>query len=406
MENKSYNIVVGVAGGIAAYKAPEVVRSFQKKGHDVRVVMTENAEHFIGKKTFEALTGYPVLIDLFGINPDSIRHTSLAKWADATVIVPATANVLAKAAHGIADDALSSYLIATYTPRIFAPAMNTHMLENPATLANLRTLEGYGDTIVMPAWGALACGDVGKGHLADIETIVDVTLDTLKPVQQDLKGKRVLITAGPTREYFDPVRYISNPSTGKMGLQLAESARRRGAEVTVILGPVDSCQVNPDIKIVPVISACEMNEAAQKLYAESDIIICTAAVADFRPETYCNEKIKKTCNEGIKDIRFVENPDILGNLCALNKGDGSHKCIVGFAAETNDVLQHAQDKLKHKGCSLLVVNDVSNPESTFGSETNKVSLLTEDGIEDVPLMSKKDLSGVILSRAEDILKKK
>ncbi len=403
MENKTHNIVVCVTGGIAAYKAPEVVRLLQKQDCDVRVVMTKDAEEFIGKKTFEALSGYPVLDDLFNDETDSIRHTTLAKWADATVVVPATANILAKAAYGIADDAMTSYLLATYTPRVFAPAMNTHMLDNPATQNNLRILEGYGDTLVMPVRGLLACGDVGKGHLAEVDAIVQKTLNLLKPVPQDLKGRHVLITAGPTREYFDPIRYISNPSTGKMGLALAECARRRGAEVTVILGPVDTTQVNPAIHIVPVISACDMFEAAQKNYEDADIIICTAAVADFRPEVVSDQKIKKTEGESVKDIRFVENPDILGSLCAMNKQNGMHKCIVGFAAETNDVLKHAQQKLERKGCSLLIVNDISNPHSTFGSETNKVSLLTAAGIEDVPLMSKKDLAGVILTRAESIL---
>lgn len=399
MQNNSYNIVVCVTGGIAAYKAPEVVRSFQKKGHDVRVVMTENAGQFIGKKTFEALTGYPVLEDLFGINPDSIRHTSLAKWADATVVVPATANILAKASHGIADDAMTSYLLATYTPRVFAPAMNTHMLENPATQNNIKTLISYGDKIVSPDWGELACGDLGKGHLADIETIVQTTLDTLKPTKQDLKGKKVLITAGPTREYFDPVRYISNPSTGKMGLCLAEAAQKRGADVQVILGPVPYADVNPAINIENVVSADDMYEATMRHFDSSDIVICTAAVCDFKPEITSDKKIKKSDNSSVKDIRFVENKDILADISSMNQKHKDVKCVVGFAAETDNVCKNAQDKFSRKGCDLLVVNDVSNQESTFGSDTNKVSIISNRQLEDIDLMTKRDLSDVILSRA-------
>ncbi len=409
MVQKSYNIVVCVTGCIAAYKAPEVIRSFQKKGCNVRVVMSKHASEFVGVKTFEALTGYPPLVDLFDYPQDPIAHTTLAKWADATVVVPATANVMAKCAHGMADDAISTYLLACYTPRIFAPAMNTHMLENPATQRNLQILKDFGDTLVMPEWGALACGDIGKGHLANIETIVRSTFETLEPQRQDLAGKKVLITAGPTREYFDPVRFISNPSTGKMGLSLAEAARRRGASVDVVLGPVESADVHPAISIHPVVSAQLMHDETQKLFADADILICTAAVADFRPETTSDHKIKKSHEasdeSSVKDIRFIENPDILAFHSALNNDRyAGAKCVVGFAAETDHVLEHASDKLKRKGCTLLVVNDVSNPQSTFGSETNKVSILSKDGAEDIALMDKRELAHVILNRALQHLK--
>ena len=405
MVQKSHNIVVCVTGGIAAYKAPEVVRSFQKKGCTVRVVMSAHAGEFVGKKTFEALTGAPVLDDLFDFPTDPIAHTTLAKWADATVIVPATANVMAKAAHGIADDALSTYLLACYTPRIFAPAMNTHMLENPATQANLRTLEAYGDMIVMPEWGELACGDMGKGHLAEIETIVKATFEAIEPARQDLKGCKVTITAGPTREYFDPVRFISNPSTGKMGVSLAEAARRRGAEVSLILGPVNFLEIHPSIEVKHVVSARDMYDEAHGEFASSDIIICTAAVSDFRPETMSATKIKKSKDTDVKDVRFIENPDILATLSRRNAEESAGKCIVGFAAETDKVLEHAQDKFNRKGCDLLVVNDVSNAASTFGSDTNKVTLISKEGITDVALMSKAKLADVILTQALSVSSK-
>lgn len=379
-------VLLAVCGGIAAYKACEVLRGLQKAGCEVRVTMTADAERFVGAVTFEALSGAPVADDLYDYPGSSIPHIELSEWADLALVVPATANVMAKLACGIADDCLTSTLLACHgsCPVMVAPGMNTRMWANPATQANVSALRGRGVTVVGPGSGRLACGDVGEGKLAPVEDVVAAALDALGAAsrERDHAGLRLVVTAGPTHEAIDPVRYIANRSTGKMGFALAEAAATRGAEVTLVCGPIPRPLPLPsEVCRVDVVSASQMHEAALSAFEGADAAICCAAVADYTPARPADHKLKKS-REHLDRIELVETADILADLCAVKGG----RVVVGFAAETDDLLAHAADKLARKGADLIVANDVSRPESTFGADTNRVALVSASGVEQLETM--------------------
>lgn len=381
-------VLLAVCGGIAAYKACEVLRGLQRAGCEVRVTMTEDATRFVGAATFEALSGAPVATSLYEYPGSAIPHIALAEWADAAVVVPATANVLAKMASGIADDCLTTTLLACACPVLVAPGMNVHMWRNVATQANVSTLRERGVRFAGPDSGRLACGDVGEGKLADVGEIVAAALALLVP--RDLAGLRVLVNAGPTHEAIDPVRYIANRSTGKMGYAIAEAAARRGAEVTLVSGPT-SLPTPAGVRRVDVESAAQMHDAMLAEFAAADAAICSAAVADYAPAAPADHKLKKS-REHLDAIALTETADILADLCAA-KGE---RTVVGFAAETDDLLAHAREKLAHKGADLIVANDVSRPESTFGADTNRVALVSADGVEQLETMPLADVANAIL----------
>ena len=370
------HVLLAVCGGIAAYKACEVLRGLQKAGCDVRVTMTEDAERFVGVTTFEALSGAPVATSLYEYPGSAIPHIELAEWADAAVVVPATANVMAKMACGIADDCLST------------TGMNVHMWQNPATQANAATLRERGVSFVGPDSGRLACGEVGEGKLAGVDEIVEAALALLVP--RDLEGLRLLVNAGPTHEAIDPVRYIANRSTGKMGYAIAAAATRRGAEVTLVSGPT-SLPTPAGVRRVDVESAAQMHDAMLAEFEGADVAICSAAVADYTPATPADHKLKKS-REHLDSIELIETADILADLCAT-KGS---RVVVGFAAETDDLLAHAKEKLERKGADLIVANDVSRPESTFGADTNRVALVSAGGVEQLETMPLADVANAIL----------
>ena len=381
-------VLLAVCGGIAAYKACEVLRGLQRAGCEVRVTMTEDATRFVGAATFEALSGAPVATSLYEYPGSAIPHIALAEWADAAVVVPATANVLAKMASGIADDCLTTTLLACACPVLVAPGMNVHMWRNVATQANVSTLRERGVRFAGPDSGRLACGDVGEGKLADVGEIVAAALALLAP--RDLAGLRVLVNAGPTHEAIDPVRYIANRSTGKMGYAIAEAAARRGAEVTLVSGPT-SLPTPAGVRRVDVESAAQMHDAMLAEFTAADAAICSAAVADYAPAAPADHKLKKS-REHLDAIALTETADILADLCA-RKGE---RVVVGFAAETNDLLAHASEKLARKGADLIVANDVSRPESTFGADTNRVALVSADGVEQLETMPLADVANAIL----------
>ena len=385
-------VLLAVCGGIAAYKACEVLRGLQKAGCEVRVTMTADAEKFVGAATFEALSGAPVATSLYGHPASAIPHIDLAEWADAAVVVPATANVMAKMACGIADDCLTTTLLACWgcCPVLVAPGMNVHMWQSPATQANVAALRERGVRFAGPDSGRLACGDVGEGKLAPVDQIVAAALALLAP--RDLAGLRVLVNAGPTHEAIDPVRYIANRSTGKMGYALAEAAARRGAEVTLVSGPC-ALATPAGVSRVDVESAAQMHDAMIAAFKDADAAICSAAVADYTPAAPADHKLKKSA-EHLDAIVLVETADILADLCA-RKGE---RVVVGFAAETNDLLAHASDKLRRKGADLIVANDVSRPESTFGADTNRVALVSAGGVEQLETMPLADVADAILDR--------
>lgn len=382
------HVLLAVCGGIAAYKACEVLRGLQRAGCEVRVTMTEDATRFVGAATFEALSDAPVATSLYEYPGSAIPHIALAEWADAAVVVPATANVLAKMACGIADDCLTTTLLACACPVLVAPGMNVHMWWNVATQANVSTLRERGVRFAGPDSGRLACGDVGEGKLADVGEIVAAALALLAP--RDLAGLRVLVNAGPTHEAIDPVRYIANRSTGKMGYAIAEAAARRGAEVTLVSGPT-SLPTPAGVRRVDVESAAQMHDAMLAEFTAADAAICSAAVADYAPAAPADHKLKKS-REHLDAIALTETADILADLCAA-KGE---RTVVGFAAETDDLLAHAREKLTHKGADLIVANDVSRPESTFGADTNRVALVSADGVEQLETMPLADVANAIL----------
>lgn len=393
-----------VCGGIAAYKAVEVLRGLQKSGCEVRVACTEDALRFVGAATWEGLTHERMGTTVYDWPSSRIPHVGLAKWADVAVVVPATANVIAKLAHGIADDLVSTTLLAVSddTPLVVAPAMNVHMWNAPSTRDNVRTLERRGVSLVLPVSGRLACADEGAGKLAPVDDIVARTLEELRLAPRTLEGRCVMVTAGPTHEAIDPVRYIANASSGKMGYAIAGEALRRGAEVILVSGPV-SLSAPCGVRLVSVTSAEEMHRAATTAFAEADVAICAAAVADYTPVRVADHKLKKD-HERLDVIELRETTDILASLCAnKRRDDGSARIVVGFAAETNDVLAHAAKKLARKGCDLLVANDVSREDSGFGTDTNRVWLVSHDGVDALPTLGKDEVARRLLDRVEDLL---
>lgn len=393
-------VLLGVTGCIAAYKSCEILRGLQKAGVRVKVVMTKNACEFVGPTTFRALTHEPVAIDTFGDGPgDPIHHVSLAEECDLFLIAPCTANVLAKMAAGIADDLLSTTALACTAPIAVAPAMNVHMYEAVATQHNMQVLASRGLHFIEPGEGYLACGDVGRGRLADPADIVASVLHMLER-EKDLEGKRVVVTAGPTVEPIDAVRFISNPSTGKMGFAIAEAAVERGAEVTLVTGPVSLTDV-PGAKMVRVGTACEMKTAVDEAFPSADIAIFSAAVSDFRPRTVSDRKLKKGADdEALAHIELVENPDILAS-CGAAKREG--QVVVGFAAETNDVIGNARSKLSRKKSDFIVANDVSSGRG-FGADSDEVAFVSASGEERLPEMGKRELADRILDKALEFLK--
>ena len=398
-------VLLGVTGGVSIYKSCEVIRGLQKQGIRVKVVMTEHATHFIDPSLFRSLTREPVGLGLFDNPSDPIHHISLAKEADVFCIAPCTANVIGKIAHGIADDLLTTTVMACTSPLIVAPAMNVNMYESAANQANLATLAARGVKIVEAADGYLACGDTGKGKLAPVEDIVSAIMTVLEDGQEetpsfecDLQGKRVLITAGPTREPIDPVRYISNPSTGKMGFAIAAAAQERGADVVLVSGPVELA--NPEgVEVHRVQTALEMMQASAAFVPQCDIAILSAAVSDMRPAYVSDRKLKKGRDDAqLANIELTQNPDILKTL-AHQKGD---QIVIGFAAETDDVIANATKKLNEKGADMIVANDVSEGKG-FGADDDRASFVFKangaDAVESLPIMTKRALADEILSKA-------
>ncbi len=389
LENK--NILLGVTGGIAAYKSLELVRLLIKQNAEVNVVMTAHAEKFIGKMSFQALSGNTVLTDTFDLSTGAeIKHISIPDNASLAVIAPATANFIGKLAYGIADDLLSTMMLAMTKPVLIAPSMNVHMYENRIVQDNMQRLKQYGYHFIEPNAGWLACGYEGKGRLAEPDQIVEEI--ELLLTKKDFEGKKVLVSAGPTREYLDPVRFISNPSSGKMGYAIAKAARMRGAEVTLVTGKVN---IKPPygVRFIEVESARQMFEQINRLANTVDCIIMSSAVSDFTPSKTSQQKIKKTAEH--LDIQLDRTTDILSSV-AKNKGN---KIIVGFAAETEHIEQYAREKLKQKNMDMIVANNVIEKNSGFEADTNKVLIIFRDGtVEDLPLMRKSDLADVILDR--------
>ncbi len=382
-------VVVGLTGGIACYKACEVVRLLVGAGARVQVIMSAGAQQFVTPLTLQTLSGQPVATDTFSLTQESeIGHIRLADQPDAIVIAPATANVLGKLAGGIADDLLTTVLLATRAPLVLAPAMNVHMWEHPAVQENLARLLGRGARIVGPASGALACGYEGTGRLAEPADIVEEVGCALTP--QDLKGVRVLVSAGPTREPIDPVRYLSNRSSGKMGHALARVARRRGAEVTLVSGPT-ALTPPPGVHVVRVTTAREMAAAVDEAFPAATVVVMSAAVADYRPREAAARKLKK--DSAALTLELERNPDILAGL-GLRKGP---RLLVGFAAETHDVAAEARRKLRAKQLDLIVANDVGAPGAGFDGDTNAVRLLDAAGRDEVlPLLDKEEVATRVL----------
>ena len=393
-EMKKPCVVLGVTGGIAVYKACELLRLLQKRGIDVFVVMTQNACRFVVPLTFETLSGHPVAVDTFD-RPQTweVEHIALAKRADLFLIAPATANIIGKMACGIADDMLSTTVMATRAPVLVAPAMNTGMWENAAVQQNVKTLRARGIEIVAPVSGHLACGDNGAGKLENVAVIAERACELLF-AKKDMEGLRVMVTAGPSREALDPVRYISNRSSGKMGYAIAQAAQKRGAEVTLLSGPV-AIEAPQGVKLVPFTTTQELLDRASELAQEQDLLIQAAAPADYRAKEIAPQKIKKQGGEPMT-FTLVENPDV---AATLGKAKRSGQVFVGFAAETNDVLAHARDKLARKNLDMIVANDVTRPGAGFDVDTNIVTLITKDGQEALPMMSKAEVAQRILDRA-------
>ncbi len=393
MKNKK--IVLGICGGIAAYKSVELLRLLVKQGGDVRVMMTKNACSFIGPLTFQALSGHAVCFTLFDHSEDaSIRHIDWAREADVVIIAPATANMVGKLANGVADDALSTFILAVTSPVCICPSMNTHMYESKPVQRNLNVLKNDGCFIIEPGAGELACGTTGPGRLPEPEEIVDRVFSCLS--KKDLSGKNVLVTAGPTRESIDPVRFISNPSTGKMGYAVARAAEHRGAEVTLIAGPT-SLPSPVNINVIKIGSAIEMAEAVYEHAGKSHIIIKTAAVSDYRPLVQAEHKIKKTKDELV--LKMEKTDDILKELGKRK----NNQVLVGFAAETRELERHAAEKLKEKNLDIIVGNLIGTSSSGFGSDTNVVTLFYRNGKKEaIPEMEKEEVAHIILDRVMEL----
>lgn len=393
------HILVGVCGGVAAYKACDLVSKLLKLDYEVKVMMTENACQFVSPLIFKSLSKNDVETNLFDeYNKDPIAHISLAHWADLVVIVPATANVIAKVVHGLADDLLTSTFLACTCPKLICPAMNTHMYENQTTQNNLQSAKELGYQILEPVVGHLACDDTGKGKLPAVEDIVD-TIQTHFLKKESLKGKKVLITAGPTQEALDPVRYITNHSSGKQGYAIAKAAYELGAEVTIVSGPSNQ-KASEGIKILPVTSAIEMFEAVKQEYEQADYIIMAAAVSDYRPEIVHDHKIKKEGDD--LTIHFVKNPDILAYV-GQHK---THQILCGFAMETKDLDENAKKKCIKKNCDMLIGNNLFTKGAGFKTDTNIVSFVTQDAISHWPKLNKEELGYKILEAMIEIEKSK
>jgi phosphopantothenoylcysteine decarboxylase/phosphopantothenate--cysteine ligase len=393
-------IALGVTGGVGAYKAVEVARGLQKRGHDVVAVMTEHARHFVGPLTFEAITRRPVILDQFaaGMNAD-IEHIALASTIDLLLIAPATANILGKMANGIADDFLSTLYIATRAPVLVAPAMNTQMFAHDSVKANLDRLAARGVRFVEPGEGYLACGWIGKGRLADPDEIVAAAEAVLAP-DGPLRGRRILVTAGPTYEDFDPVRYLGNRSSGRMGFAVAAEAMRRGADVALVAGPTT---VEPPAvtELVRVRSAQDMYDAVVSRADRVDVVVMAAAVADYAPAARADQKVPK----GGDSLTLVlkKTPDILGELGRRRLTSPEGPLLVGFAAETERVVAHASAKRDAKHADLIVANDVSRSDAGFAVDDNEVTIVAADGAEALPLQSKSRVAAAILDRVERLL---
>lgn len=383
-------IVVGVSGGIAAYKACDLVSKLSKKDYEVKAILTKHAEKFVSKLTFEALCHNYVETDLFDeSNEDPIAHITLAKWADLMIIVPATANIIAKVTHGISDDLLSTTFLACNKHKMICPAMNTQMYENPITQKNIQACKDLGYQILDPVVGHLACNDTGRGKMIEPADIVEA-IDNYFNTSNKLSGKTVLISAGPTQEAMDPVRFISNHSSGKQGYAIAKAAKAMGANVILVSGPVQLEKIE-GIQTIDVTSALDMFEAIKQNADKADYIIMAAAVSDYRPENIAEHKIKKS--DDTIEMTFVKNPDILAYLgqCKTKK-----QIICGFAMETQDLDKNAKEKLEKKNCDMLIANNLFVSGAGFQTDTNIVSLLTKDSIEHLPKLSKEELGQKIL----------
>lgn len=389
-------VVLGVTGSIAAYKIANLASALVKLHADVNVIMTKNATNFINPITFETLTGNKCLVDTFDRNFQfNVEHVALAKRADIFLVAPASANVIGKIAGGIADDMLTTTIMACKAPKLISPAMNTNMFENPIVQDNLKKLRSYGYEVIQPASGYLACGDTGAGKMPEPETLLAYILRTIA-CEKDMVGKKVLVTAGPTQEPVDPVRFITNHSTGKMGYAIAENCMRRGAEVTLVSGPV---QIAPPlcVRVIPVVTAADMASAVKECYKEQDIIIKTAAVADYRPAHPADEKVKKKDAESVLELERTE--DILAYLGA-HRRDGQFIC--GFSMETENMLENSRAKLAKKNVDMIVANNLKVAGAGFGTDTNVVTIITKDDNTQLERMSK---AAVAASIVDEILKK-
>lgn len=391
-------VVLGVTGSIAAYKIANLASALVKLHADVQVIMTKNATNFINPITFETLTGSKCLVDTFDRNFQySVEHVSLAKKADIFMVAPASANVIGKMAAGIADDMLTTTILACKCKKVISPAMNTNMYENRIVQDNLKKLEGYGFEVIKPATGYLACGDTGAGKMPEPEVLLEYILKEIA-YEKDLLGKKVLITAGPTQERIDPVRYITNHSTGKMGYAIAKHCMQRGAEVTLVSGPV-SIKAPIDVCVIPVISAMDMAQAVKERYEKQDIIIKTAAVADYRPSHPAEEKVKKKDEE--LSIELERTEDILSYLGAHKR---ENQFLCGFSMETENMLENSRAKLKKKNVDMIVANNLKVEGAGFGTDTNVVTFITEDGYRELELMSKDEVAKTLVDEVVSLLK--
>ena len=391
-------VVLGVTGSIAAYKIANLASALVKLHADVQVIMTKNATNFINPITFETLTGNKCLVDTFDRNFQySVEHVSLAKRADIFMVAPASANVIGKMAGGIADDMLTTTILACKCKKVISPAMNTNMYENRIVQDNLKKLEGYGFEVIKPATGYLACGDTGAGKMPEPEVLLEYILKEIA-YEKDLLGKKILVTAGPTQEKIDPVRYITNHSTGKMGYAIAKHCMQRGAEVTLVSGPV-SIKAPIGVSVIPVISAMDMAQAVKESFEEQDIIIKTAAVADYRPSHPAEEKVKK--KDGELSIELERTEDILSYLGAHKR---ENQFLCGFSMETENMLENSRAKLKKKNVDMIVANNLKVEGAGFGTDTNVVTFITEDGYRELELMSKDEVAKVLVDEVVSLLK--
>lgn len=392
------NVIVGVCGGIAAYKAADLVSRLKKQNAKVDVIMTENATKFVSPLTFQTLATSPVYVDMFAEPKHfDVEHISLAKRADVFIIAPATANVIGKIANGIADDLLTTTIMATRAKVIFAPAMNTNMYLNPIVQKNIAYLRELGYEFIEPGTGILACKDYGPGRMAEPAEIVEYIIQSF--VDRDLEGKRIVVTAGPTIEPLDPVRYMTNHSSGKMGYNIAKVAKDRGADVVLITGPTH-LEPPKGVKVVRVNTTMEMFKAVEEEFSSCQVLIKAAAPLDFRPEQVSNEKIKKDKDNDILNIRYVRNPDIAQHFGKIKED----RIVVGFAAETNNLIQYAKEKLRKKNLDFIVANNILKEGAGFKGDTNIVTIIDKDGnVEDYPVMDKYKVAQLILDKVKYLL---